>query len=441
MIKPIKIMLVGIVASFLIVLIIVCSVLLIFDINDFKPKLSAAIKTTLGRDVKFTGQLKLTIFSELNLSTGAVVVANTKDFQNYFMSVDNINLRLKLLPLLSRRMDVGMVTIQGLKLNLMTNQRGINNWLGRAPTASVGAVPSQNINMTALLMAFTSQGIRIENANINWENQQSGQQIEVSNIGFKTSVVALNTPIISDFNMIVRDKKKQLALSLNGQTTLTTNSGFSIFRLENNALHGTIAGTVIPGKSLAFTLSSKDVLFDKAEQLLKASDVQLKLAGMQITSDIMSRFTNKPATVTGHMRVITFNPSQFMQQLAIPLPTRRDTKTLQQMAAEFNFQATDTAVAVNNLTMTLDNSRLTGSVAIKNSAKPTTLLRLHIDNLAVDGYLPAQHTPEKSIDPAAILAGMPVEALRKLRISGRVVVDKLLVHGAHLQQVSLNLAR
>jgi AsmA protein len=273
-------------------------------------------------------------------------------------------------------------------------------------------------------MAFTSQGIRIENATINWENQQSGQQIEVSNIGFKTSVIALNTPIISDFNMTVRDKKQQLALSLNGQTTLTTNSGFRVFHLENNALHSIIAGTVIPGKSLAFTLSSKDVLFDKTEQLLKASDVQLKLAGMQITSDIMSRFTNKPATVTGHMRVITFNPSQFMQQLA----------------AEFNFQATDTAVAVNNLTMTLDNSRLTGSVAIKNSAKPTTLLRLHIDNLAVDGYLPAQHTPEKSIDPATILAAMPVEALRKLRISGCVVVDKLLVHGAHLQQVSLNLA-
>jgi AsmA protein len=429
--KPIKIMLICIVASILILLVIVCSLLFVIDINDFKPEISRAIKNRTGRDVTFNEQLKLTLFPELSLSTGSIVLGNPDGFQGYFMAVDDISLRLKPLPLLRKKIDADIAQIRGFKLNLITTPQGLHNW-----DTVFSKTTDTPTNMAALMAGLSINGINIENARINWNNQQSGQNIEVNNVNLTTTSIAINTPITSHFSLLAVDKANQITASLTGQTTLTFNGNLDTFTLINNRLHATLTHKLLPEKPLAFTLNSPEVLVDKTRQAVKASEFQLKLANLIVTSDMMASL-NTPPTLNGKIRIMPFNPSQLMAQLALPQPPHRDKTVLQHLDGQFSFHATRNGITFSPLLMTLDDSSVTGSVLMNDYAKPTSTFNLAIDSIAVDRYLPPMTKNSKTTDPAAILAIMPVETLRKLRTTGSLAINKLAMNNATLRHIQL----
>jgi AsmA protein len=438
--KPIKIMLICIVASILILFSIVYGLLFIINTNDFKPEISAALTNKIGRDITIKGTLKLVLFPKVKLATGAVVIGNPAGFPKFLLSVDDISLRLRPLPLLSKKIDADMIQIRGLKLNLITNQQGINNWgIGIPNTSPTPGRPALATDRSSILMAFSSQGITIENADVNLENQQTGQSLDIKKLNIKTGPIALNTPVISDFTLTAIDKKTQLTASINGQSTITTNSALDIFSLSNTHLNTTITGKAIPLKSVTFTLNGKAVLFDTTQQTVKASDLQLKLAELLVTSDMMASSVKNQPTLSGNVHIMPFNPSHLMEQLALSPPVRRDDKTLRQLAAEFNFHASGDTFNINNLALTLDGSSITGSASINHSAKPTAKFTLAIDTLDLDRYLPAEANNAKPIAPVAVLAQLPVETLRKLHVSGTLSVNKLMVKGSSLRHANLTL--
>ncbi|SJM95578.1 hypothetical protein CRENPOLYSF2_640013 [Crenothrix polyspora] len=433
MLKPIKIMLICIVASILILLVIVCSLWFVIDINDFKPEISAAIKNRTGRDVTFNEQLKLTLFPELSLSTGAIVLGNPDGFQGYFMAVDDISLRLKPLPLLRKKIDADIAQIRGFKLNLITTPQGLHNW-----DTVFSKTTDTPTNMAALMAGLSINGINIENGHLNWNNQQSGQNIEVDSINLTTTPIAINTPITSHFSLIATDTANQITASITGQTTLTFNDNLNIFALNNTHLHTTVTRKVTSEKPVTFSLSSPEVLIDKTQQSIKVSELQLKSADLQVTSNMIASL-NSPPTLSGKIRIMPFNPSQLMTQLALPQPPHRDKTVLQHLDGQFSFYATRNGITISPLLMTLDDSSVSGSVIMNDYTKPITTFNLALDAIDVDRYLPPMTKNSKPTDPAAILAIMPVETLRKLRTTGSLAINKLAINNATLRHIQLTL--
>ncbi len=433
--KPIKIMLSCIVALILILLIMVYTLLFIIDINNFKPQISTLAKNKISRNLMLNGQLKLVVFPELSLSTGPVTLGNPAGFQNYFMSVDDISMRLKPLPLLLKKINADTVQIHGLKLNLITNKQGINNWDSGWPSKS-GGTPT---NLRAIVKELTIKDINLENAQINWDDQQADQAIEVKNFNLATSLIATNAPIVSHFALTALDKKNQLSISLTGQTALKFNDNLDIFALTHNALQATVTGKAIPGKSATFTVSSKEVLIDKTKQTVKTSDLQLKLADLLITSDMMANLNTNPPELGGKACIMPFNPSNLMKQLTLSLPPRRDKNVFKYLDGQFSFYATTNAFEFNGLAVNLDDSTITGSVTIKNGSKPKATFNLAIDAIDVDRYLPPVNKSAEPTEPSDLLAITPVETLRELRTTGTLAIDKLHMNGSTLQNIQLSL--
>ena len=102
---------------------------MVVDPNDYKPQILAAAKDKLGRDLAIDEDLSLSVFPWLGIETGGVRVGNAAGFKaEWFAEVDRLGLKVKLMPLLSRQVDVDNVLVKGLRLNLEKDAKGKTNW-------------------------------------------------------------------------------------------------------------------------------------------------------------------------------------------------------------------------------------------------------------------------------------------------------------------------
>ncbi|MGR9000161.1 MAG: AsmA family protein, partial [Gammaproteobacteria bacterium] len=104
--KPLKIILSVIAAVVLLLVIAVCTVSLFIDPNNYKPEIAAAVKDRTGRDLILEGELKLSIFPWLGISTGKMTLGNADGFQDQpFATLEESNIKFKLLPLLTKKVE------------------------------------------------------------------------------------------------------------------------------------------------------------------------------------------------------------------------------------------------------------------------------------------------------------------------------------------------
>ena len=102
-----------------------------FDPNDYRDELEAMVEDATAREFSIDGDLSLTIFPWLGIETGRLRLGHPAGFgDDDFASVDSAVARVRLLPLLRGRTEIGTVALQGLELNLARDADGRGNWSG-----------------------------------------------------------------------------------------------------------------------------------------------------------------------------------------------------------------------------------------------------------------------------------------------------------------------
>ena len=147
MVKPVKIIL-SVIAVIAFLLVITIFTLPFFvDPNSFKPEIAAAVKDKTGRDLTVTGELKLSIFPWLGITSGPMVLGNASGFQEHpFASLEESDIKVKLLPLLAKKIEISRIVVKGLVLNLEKNPQGISNWADLTTSDTTKATPSVTAN-------------------------------------------------------------------------------------------------------------------------------------------------------------------------------------------------------------------------------------------------------------------------------------------------------
>jgi uncharacterized protein involved in outer membrane biogenesis len=96
------------------IVVLLCAVLLavwlLVNPSNFKGMIAAAVKESLGRDLQMSGDIKLSVFPTVALAVGPARLGNPPGYGDEpFLSFAHAALRVKLLPLLRRRLEVSRV--------------------------------------------------------------------------------------------------------------------------------------------------------------------------------------------------------------------------------------------------------------------------------------------------------------------------------------------
>lgn len=175
--------------------------------------LSSSVKTATGRDLKITGPVSLSFFPGISVSAEGLSLSNASwGSDSEMLTLKRIDLNIKTLPLLSKRIEIGSVQLAGLEVFLQKNGAGKANWDFSAEAS--GGSPAANNNSVSSPASdnlISMDSVSIADARIQYQNPSNA--ISSYQIG-RLSLTDSGDKTVVSLSMKVQDQ----ALELSGKT-------------------------------------------------------------------------------------------------------------------------------------------------------------------------------------------------------------------------------
>ena len=292
-------------AVILIIIIAAVALPLIIDPNDFKPEIQAAVKENLGRDLEIEGNIELSVFPWIGVSTGKLILSNAQGFSDKpFAQIAESQIKVKLIPLFSKQIEVNTLVFKGVILNLAKNKKGISNWsdLTRKKEADEKTAnndthleENQETNAASAaipLAALVIGGVSIERAKVVWDDQQKGQYIEINDFNFTTGKLVFNEDIDLDLSLSIFNKQNNLTEILSLSTKLVINENLDHFQFQSLSIDSTTKDEDILGKQITLSLLA-NVDLNWAQQTIGIEELNIKLDDMLLIADFNGEKNNR----------------------------------------------------------------------------------------------------------------------------------------------------
>ena len=163
-------LLIRLVIGFVIILVLSIGVITItfinFDPNNYKETIAAKVKEQTGRSLSINGDIDLTLYPWLGINVEGINLSNTTNFGDTpFLETKTIKARAKLLPLLRKELEMDTLVLHGVRVNLATDSKGVNNWDDLVNSKEKKQNANQNLPFAALILG----GIDIKNGSIKFK--------------------------------------------------------------------------------------------------------------------------------------------------------------------------------------------------------------------------------------------------------------------------------
>ncbi len=452
--KFLKVLLAVFASLILIVIVAAIAIPLFVDPNEFKPQIIELVKKETGRDLTINGDLEISVFPWIGVSTGELAVSNAKGFADRpFARIEQSDIKVKLLPLLSKKVEVSRIVLKGLDLYLAKNKRGVSNWAdlikeektGESKPEQQQSASSEQQSSAPAIAALAVAGLSIDNAHIVWDDQQSDQYTEIKNFNVDIEQLAFDRPVDIALSMEVLNPKAKSDTRLELETQLIINEALNRFQLKDLALTALLSGEKF-NKPVKVLLTADSVI-DLDQHTLALSGLKVRSGDLQLSADIEGRQIDSEPVFTGQLNIADFDLASFLHDMGVSLDMR-DSKALSHFSLRSQLQATAESANFNNLAVKLDDSSLKGSFAITSFKPQAIRFNLMLDHIDADRYLPpekpkaAKSKKAVASPSAAAVAGaslFPVETLRKLNLQGKLVINSLIINKIPMRGVAVNI--
>jgi len=137
-----------------IIVLVVCAILVLgvagiaafvatFNPNSYKPRIIAAVQSATGRQLALNGSIGLTLGLEPTLEVSDVAFSNPPGFSRpQMVTLQRLDVRLALLPLIARRVQIDRLVLVKPDILLETNAQRQMNWQFGAAAAPTPAPPT-----------------------------------------------------------------------------------------------------------------------------------------------------------------------------------------------------------------------------------------------------------------------------------------------------------
>lgn len=461
------------IVTLLVFLIIAAAVLLpqFIDPNDYKKQITDAVAQKTGLSASIEGDLSLSVFPWLGVSTGKVVLQQPTIIQTSvpsagpFVSVDAIDVRVKLLPLLSKKVEVDTILLKQPNIEFVVNSNGDNSLSGLpASTANTDSSPAPktlasstgaanpDTGKTASIAALTIAGININNGQIIVDDRQAGTRYELSAVSINSGNVLDAAAPLSISATIAGTDIEPISLSMDSEVSVDKNAvaatlndlSVSIQQAANTAKISadqlnyqhdtsklTLSAVSLDAKAEGYplSLSLPDITANIASAKATIPSFSLSSHNLTLTGNIDIKDWNTLPTAVGRVRADTFNAQSLLKKLNIDY-TPQQASALTALSFDTQFNATANGAALQNITTNLDKSILTGDIAIIDFAQPQYRFDLALSNIVIDDYLPASdqgstNTNATQAPTAAEALAAPIILLKDIYANGVFRADKI----------------
>lgn len=199
------------------------SVPLWLDVNKYKQDITKLIHEKTGFKVKIDGEITAIAVPDISLMVENVSVASSLDESRNLFASEKMVIQIKLAPLFDKKLEIESLQLIKPSVSLKVNKEGEANWEQKKAEKEVDkgaekeAVDSNEVTEVVygeekpfdITERFLLNRFEIKDADFSYVDEQSEQNINISNLNIKTSI----KPGENDFNLsgklnIFEDKSK-----------------------------------------------------------------------------------------------------------------------------------------------------------------------------------------------------------------------------------------
>jgi len=273
---------------------------LVIDPNDYREEIQAVVKDKTGRDLKINGDLSFSLFPWIGLGINDVSLSNAKGFkEEHFAAVEEANVKVKLLPLLSKKVEVSTVVLKGVNLNLAKNRAGKSNWddmaQGSAEKVEKPADSQESNSTEAGLAAIAIGGLELVGANITWDDASKGEKYSLIDFDLTTDALSLGSPMGVQLAFTVDSKKPKATVRLKLAGDLVINAELNKFDLQGLTVAIDAAGDPVPNGAMRIDIASHLVADLAGAGSLTLNPLSIKFDDSTLSGNAAVNNFDKPA--------------------------------------------------------------------------------------------------------------------------------------------------
>jgi AsmA protein len=255
----------------------------VIDPNDYKDEIAAQVEKTTGRKLTLQGDIELSVFPWIALELGPLSLSNASGFKaESFASVEAAEIRIKLMPLLKKQLEMDTIVLDGLLLNLETNKEGVTNWddltkasddLEQTPSdESDSASDEPSSGLSAVKIA----GIKLTNANVLWSDASKNENFQLRNLNLETDPLAPGEPtsLTTSFDLI--SSKPEVKAHIELESKVTVDLEKQIYALESLKLNTVANSSAMPLQQANLDLQA-DIHANMASELVTIQNLAINL--------------------------------------------------------------------------------------------------------------------------------------------------------------------
>jgi len=441
--RLIKILLVTVV----VIIAIAVAIPFFLEPNDFKKEISSAVEDATGRKLEIVGDLDISIFPWLGLKTGKLSLGNRQGFEgDSFATIESAQIRVKLIPLLSSKVEMDSLQLNGLDLNLQQLKNGKNNWSDLAKQSRKKTTTETDSSNTPKLAALAIGGIVIKDAKLRYRDAITHQDISLTQFNLQTGPLELGAPIDVELSTQLSAKQPGITGSISINTEFKANPFEGTYQLNNSQIVADLKGKSLPAGMLKGTLNAS-IAANLITQKLELSSLKINSDPLSISGNMnISKMFSANPKLAGKLKVAAFSPKKLFNKLNIKLPSMADTNTLSQASFDTHIGGSIQNIKLNKLKLILDDSLIEGNISLLNKNRKSINYNLVLDQIDLDRYLPPSEKKTASFSLIShAIANLkpsdlfPVDLLRSFDMSGDIKAGQLIMNRLKIENIDVKI--
>jgi AsmA protein len=438
--------LVGILVILVVIAVVVIP--LVVDPNDYRDKITQVVEEKTGRKLEIKGDLGLSVFPWLALEIGSTTLSNAQGFSaENFAAVENVQVRVKLLPLLRKKVEMDKIVLNGLSLNLEKNKAGQTNWddLSAGSEKTEEATVEETASTGSPISELSIGGVEITDASVIWDDRSSDVKYTIAPFSLKTGAINPGKPVSIDMDMQLVGGAPVMKGGVAFDGVVNLSESMQQIQLKDVVLDVDLTGESLPGGQLKAALKTAANL-DLEAQTLSTSQLILSTLGVVLEGDLAGQnIMEDGRIISGNFRLQPFSPKELLQTLDQAAPETSDPAALSKADASWALKLESDKLALSDFLLHLDDTTVQGNLNVAQFSKPAIRFDLSVDSIDADRYLaPASEAAPVPSTPATAAAGsagaIPVDALRGLNLNGALKIGSLKAFQLRSKDIVMNVS-
>ena len=393
--RAVKILAIAVGGLIALVILGLLAVWLTVNPNHYKGLIATKVKEATGRELILTGDIKLSVFPWIALQLGPASLGNPPGFdEEPFLAFNRASVRVKLFPLLDKRLESDRIELDGLDLRLRKNAQGTGNWENFGQTNQPAAPSSEKESGSLEGLA----GIRITHSRVSY------QGMVVENITLETGSFGGHGVTPVSLTLDANRGVPKESVSLNAKFDVSADPETKDLKLAAVNLSGEVSQPGID-RPAHWEITAPAIEVNGTAQTLGVPSFAMSYSSAHVTGKLQATKIIDALSATGSVMLAPLVLHEFAPRLGVVLPKTTDPRALGSLSASSDFSYDANAFKLEQLQAQLDDTHVKGNLALVG-AEHAIKFDFAVDQINVDRYL----NPDKAPPPPTAMTAKPAEA-------------------------------